>query len=211
MGKNIVIENGCGEIVEKKSRFIAHVKSVKTKEEALEYIQEMKKKYYDARHNCMAYIVDDEKRFSDDGEPSGTAGKPILDIIEGKNLTNVVVVITRYFGGILLGTGGLVRAYQKSAIEGINNCIIASMCHGYKFTVNTDYNGLGKINYLISISDADIIDTRYDADVAIDIITEEENMNGLIKKITELTNGKSIISDKIELDYYKNDSGVTII
>ena len=95
MGKNIVIENGCGEIVEKKSRFIAHVKSVKTKEEALEYIQEMKKKYYDARHNCMAYIVDDEKRFSDDGEPSGTAGKPILDIIEGKNLTNVVVVVTK--------------------------------------------------------------------------------------------------------------------
>lgn len=108
--ERIIIKDGTGEIVEKKSRFIANVKAVKSEEEAIAFINEVKKKYWDARHNCMAYVVNDIQRFSDDGEPSGTAGKPILDVITGRELTNAVIVVTRYFGGVLLGTGGLVRA-----------------------------------------------------------------------------------------------------
>ena len=117
--ERIIIKDGTGEIVEKKSRFIANVKAVKSEEEAIAFINEIKKKYWDARHNCMAYVVDGIQRFSDDGEPSGTAGKLILDVITGRELTNAVIVVTRYFGGVLLGTGGLVRAYQKASIEAL--------------------------------------------------------------------------------------------
>ena len=122
----LVMEKGIGEIIEKKSRFIAHVLNVETEEQAQDYINKLKKKYWDARHNCYAYVIGDKgeiKKFSDDGEPSGTAGKPILDLIESRELTNCLVVVTRYFGGILLGTGGLVRAYQGATIEGFNNIV----------------------------------------------------------------------------------------
>ena len=110
-----VYRGGSGEIIEKKSRFIANVKSVETVEEAQAYIEEMRKKYWDARHNCSAFSVGTERvitRCSDDGEPGGTAGKPILEVISGSGIHNIVVVVTRYFGGTLLGTGGLVRAYS---------------------------------------------------------------------------------------------------
>lgn len=110
-----VYEGGEGEIVEKKSRFIATVRPVETEEEALAFIEEMKKKYWDARHNCSAYVLGERQELmqcSDDGEPSQTAGKPMMDVLTGAGLTNVAVVVTRYFGGTLLGTGGLVRAYS---------------------------------------------------------------------------------------------------
>ena len=117
-----VYEGGEGEIVEKKSRFIATVRPVKTEEEALAFIEEMKKKYWDARHNCYVYSVGKNREYtrcSDDGEPSGTAGRPMLDVILGEDIYNVAAVVTRYFGGILLGTGGLVRAYSRSLQEGL--------------------------------------------------------------------------------------------
>ena len=112
-----VLEGGAGEIVEKKSRFIATVRPVKNEEEALAFLEEMRKKYWDARHNCYAYSIGKNREFtrcSDDGEPSGTAGRPMLDVILGEDIYNVAVVVTRYFGGVLLGTGGLVRAYSKA-------------------------------------------------------------------------------------------------
>ena len=118
-----VYEGGRGEIVEKKSRFIATVRPVKKEEEALAFIEEMRKKYWDATHNCFAYVIGERReimRCSDDGEPGGTAGKPMLDVLLGEKLYNTAVVVTRYFGGTLLGTGGLVRAYSKAAQEGIS-------------------------------------------------------------------------------------------
>ena len=117
-----VLEGGTGEIVEKKSRFIATVRPVKNEEEALAFLEEMRKKYWDARHNCYAYSIGKNREFtrcSDDGEPSGTAGRPMLDVILGEDIYNVAVVVTRYFGGVLLGTGGLVRAYSKAVQEGL--------------------------------------------------------------------------------------------
>ena len=146
-----VYEGGTGEIVEKKSRFIANVRPVETEEEALAFIEEMKKKYWDARHNCSAYILgerQEQMRCSDDGEPSQTAGKPMMDVLDGAGLTNTAVVVTRYFGGTLLGTGGLVRAYSAAVQEGLKNSRIITKYWGTELLVGTDYNGIGKLQYL---------------------------------------------------------------
>lgn len=208
MKECIVIEGGVGEIVEKKSRFIATVKSVTTEEEALLFINEMKKKYWDARHNCMAYIVGGAKRFSDDGEPSGTAGKPMLDVLEGRNLDNIVVVVTRYFGGILLGTGGLVRAYQAATIEGINNSKIAEKQTGYEFDILTDYTDYGKIQYIAATEDVDIVDTEFAEAVKLKIVSVEEKADAIINKITEATSARAKFSAKKKIDFYKLEGEV---
>ena len=118
-----VLEGGTGEIIEKKSRFIATVRPVRNEEEALAFLEEMRKQYWDARHNCYAYSVGRNREYtrcSDDGEPSGTAGRPMLDVILGEDIYNVAVVVTRYFGGVLLGTGGLIRAYTNAAKEALS-------------------------------------------------------------------------------------------
>ena len=134
-----IIEDGTGEYVEKKSRFIGYVRHVENEEEADAFILEIKKKHYDARHNCSAYIVGEEKeilRFSDDGEPGGTAGKPILEVITGNELHNVCIVVTRYFGGTLLGTGGLVRSYTEAAKECISDTEIVTKCLVIPLTIS---------------------------------------------------------------------------
>lgn len=211
MAENIIIEGGIGEITEKKSRFIATVKPVNNEEDAVKFINEMKKKYWDAKHNCMAYIVGDIKRFSDDGEPSGTAGKPMLDVLEGKDLVDVVVVVTRYFGGVLLGTGGLVRAYQKAVIEGINNCVAAKKCIGYSAVITTDYNGLGKIQYMAANENIDFIKIEYLDNVIIDFACEREKYDDFVNKVIEATAGKSVISEKREIEFYKKETGIEIV
>ena len=140
------------EIVEKKSRFIATVRPVKTEDEARAFIEEMKKKYWNATHNVFAYQIGERnelQRFSDDGEPQGTAGRPMLDVILGQEVTNILVIVTRYFGGTLLGTGGLVRAYTQAVKEGLSACKIGVMCEGYEMSLKTDYNGVGKVLYLL--------------------------------------------------------------
>ena len=122
-----VLEGGTGEIIEKKSRFIATVRPVRNEEEALAFLEEMRKQYWDARHNCYAYSVGRNREYtrcSDDGEPSGTAGRPMLDVILGEDIYNVAVVVTRYFGGVLLGTGGLVRAYSKAVQKGLSESLL---------------------------------------------------------------------------------------
>ena len=139
------------EIIEKKSRFIATVRPVKTEEEALAFIESMKKKYWNATHNCFAYVIGERsqvQRCSDDGEPSGTAGKPMLDVLLGEDIHDVVVVVTRYFGGTLLGTGGLVRAYGSSVKAGLEASTVIVKLHGAKICVKTDYTGLGMIQYI---------------------------------------------------------------
>ena len=152
-----------GEIIEKKSRFIATVRLVEKEEEALAFIEEMKKKYWNATHNCFAYVIGERRecvRCSDDGEPQGTAGKPMLDVLLGEVLYNIAVEVTRYFGGTLLGTGGLVRAYSKAVQEGLKNSILITKNHGVCLLVGIDYNGVGKLQYLFGQENLPILDSR---------------------------------------------------
>lgn len=211
MSKKIIIEGGTGEIVEKKSRFIATVKAVNSEEEAVSFVAEMKKKYWDARHNCMAYIVNETKRFSDDGEPSGTAGKPILDVLEGNELTNVAIVVTRYFGGVLLGTGGLVRAYQKASIEGIQNSVTAEKNEGISVMIKTDYTGLGKIQYIAGMEEVEIVNTEYLENVVLTVVCETEKFDAFISKVTEATAGRAEVDDKKNVTFYKMDKGIQMV
>lgn len=191
---NIVYQGGQGEIEEKKSRFICNVLPVVTEEEALRFIEKTKKKYWDARHNCFAYVIGERQqvqRCSDDGEPSGTAGRPMLDVLLGNCLSNVVVVVTRYFGGTLLGTGGLVRAYQKSTQEGLKASIILKKCCGNLVSIQTDYNGIGKLQYIAATMELHILDTEYTDKVVMKVLVPVEQQQEYEKKVIEATSGKS--------------------
>ena len=191
-GYRVVYEGGEGEVVEKKSRFIATVRPVETEEEAVAFINEMKKKYWDARHNCSAFVIGSRQevtRCSDDGEPAQTAGRPMLDVLLREGITNVAVVVTRYFGGVLLGTGGLVRAYQSATQAGLAASKIIEKRQGKKLIIHTDYNGLGKLQYLFGQQKTAILDTEYAADVVLTILVPVEQKDFLYKEITEQTNG----------------------
>lgn len=189
---NTIYEGGIGEIVVKKSRFIATVRPVETEEEALSFIDGQKKKYWDATHNCYAYVIGRKNpimRCSDDGEPSQTAGKPMLDVLLAKELTNLVVVVTRYFGGTLLGTGGLVKAYQSATIEGLENSIIIKKEPGVHIRVITDYSLVGKIQYLIGQENFTLISSEYTEVVTLDLIVPSDKLNSFNKRIADISNG----------------------
>ena len=189
----VLLEGGEGEIVEKKSRFIATVRRVETEEEAIAFIEKMKKKYWDARHNCSAFVIGTRgelTRCSDDGEPSGTAGRPMLEVLLGEAIRNIVVVVTRYFGGVLLGTGGLVRAYTQAVKEGLNHCSVGTMVHGYEVLLNTDYNGIGKVLYLLGQYGLEPTDSDYGVDVTLQLRIADTQAEGLKKELTEATSGK---------------------
>ena len=144
----VLIEGGQGEIMEKKSRFIADVRKVESEEEATAFIEEIKKKYWDARHHCSAFVIGQKgqlTRCSDDGEPSGTAGRPMLEVLLGEGICDIAVVVTRYFGGVLLGTGGLVRAYSAAVKEGLKNCVTGYRRLGTQIEVQTDFSYRGRI------------------------------------------------------------------
>ena len=188
----VVYKGGEGEIVEKKSRFIATVKPVETEEEAVAFINEMKKKYWDARHNCSAFVLGANQeltRCSDDGEPAQTAGRPMLDVLLKEGITNVAVVVTRYFGGVLLGTGGLVRAYQKAVQEGLANSQIIEKRNGFLLYVNTDYNGIGKLQYLFAQKEISIMESEYGVDVRMTVLVPLERKDEIEKAVIEQTNG----------------------
>lgn len=193
-----VIQAGEDEIIEKKSKFIAHVMPVETEAEALQFIEEQKKKYWDARHNCYAFIVGkkgETLRFSDDGEPQGTAGKPILEVLQKLELRNVVVVVTRYFGGVLLGTGGLVRAYTQSTKAGIEAAGICEMTPMSKITADIDYSLWGKIKYVLVQWDAVVIKEEYEVSVKLTFAISLEKKEGLLKELVEATNGQTIFEE----------------
>jgi len=192
----ILYEGKSAEIIEKKSRFIAHLKPVEKEEDALTFIEEIKKKYWDARHNCYAYVIGENnelQRFSDDGEPGGTAGKPMLEVLLGEEVHNVVVVVTRYFGGVLLGTGGLVRAYGRTTKAGLEASIIKRKLKGYSFTVETDYNGIGKIQYIMANMGINIHEEEYTDKVTINITVKEQDYDSFVKQVTEATAGKAVM------------------
>lgn len=200
----VIIEEGEGEIVEKKSRFIATVKKAETEEEAVAFVDSIRKKYWDARHNCYAMVVggrDKLTRFSDDGEPSGTAGRPILEVLLGENISNVVVVVTRYFGGTLLGTGGLIRAYTQATKEGIANCRIGCMRPGVRMNLVTDYNSVGKILYLLGEKNLVPEQSEYTDTVSLQLLIPAEWKEELIHEFTEMTAGKAEIVILQELFY----------
>ncbi|MCR5515400.1 MAG: YigZ family protein [Lachnospira sp.] len=197
----LVLEKGIGEIIEKKSRFIAHVLYIENEEQAQEYINKLKKKYWDARHNCYAYVLGDKgeiQRFSDDGEPSGTAGKPILDLITSRELTNCLVVVTRYFGGILLGTGGLVRAYQGATIEGLNNSILANLIDGITGEIDFEYGNLSKVQYICDNFGIDIQETEYTENVHMKLVIENEKIDDFVQKLQNEFSGEIQIVNKVQ-------------
>lgn len=209
----VVYDGGVGEIVEKKSRFIATVRPVETEEEALEFIEGLKKKYWDATHNCYAYVIGENnriQRFSDDGEPSGTAGKPMLDVLVNEEIHNVAVVVTRYFGGTLLGTGGLVRAYGKAVKEGLDSSVVVEKIRGIVLEIRTDYNGLGKIQYLLGQRKIDILDSEYAEDVLVKALVPMELLDEVKKAVIEATGGKSAMEDGEELDFARKDKELLV-
>ncbi len=200
-----IYQGGEGEVVEKKSRFIAQVFPVETEEEAAGIIEETKKKYWDARHNCYAFVLGaggEISRCSDDGEPSGTAGRPILEVILGKGLRNVLVIVTRYFGGTLLGTGGLVRAYSAATQAGIEASQVITKEVGYRLTVDTDYTGVGKLQHVAAKQHVGILDTAYAERVRMVLLAPEALCDKVIQEITEATAGQTKIQKEEEQVYF---------
>lgn len=200
----MLLEGGQGEILEKKSRFIATVAGCGTEEEAVRFIESTRKKYWDARHNCSAFVIGDRgelTRCSDDGEPSGTAGRPMLEVLLGTGVRNVAVVVTRYFGGVLLGTGGLVRAYTRAVQEGLSHCVIGVSRFGCELEIFTDYNGVGKVLYLLGQRGIEPIDSAYTDAVRLRILIPAETEEALRGEITEATMGRAQIQ-KIQERYY---------
>ncbi|MBR4671280.1 MAG: YigZ family protein [Butyrivibrio sp.] len=197
----IITKDGTGEIVEKKSRFIAHVFGVKSVSEAEEKIAEISKKYWDARHNCYGYVIgknSENTRCSDNGEPSGTAGKPILEVITGAGLTDTLIIVTRYFGGVLLGTGGLVRAYTQAAQAGIAASEVGEMIYSQLLTLEVDYNMINNVQYYLSQNDIKINEPRYAENVQYDICVKEEDVERIKDGLTQKCEGriKMIEGDK---------------
>lgn len=208
-----VYSGGEAEIIEKKSRFIATVKPVKSEEEAITFIESLKKKYWDATHNCSAYVIGERfqiQRCSDDGEPSGTAGKPMLDVLLGEQIHDTVVVVTRYFGGTLLGTGGLVRAYQGATKAGLDASVVITKMHGQKISIQTDYTGLGKIQYILGQRGITILNSEYTDKVDLEVLLPEDVVVQVMAEITEGTNGQARM-ELVEECYFANVDGEMMV
>ena len=189
-------EFGVDEIIIEKSTFIGYAKPIKTEEEAIEFINEIKKKHKDARHNVWAYTVGKSmniQRYSDDGEPQGTAGIPTLEVIKKEDLRDVVVVVTRYFGGIKLGAGGLVRAYTKGAKIGLEAAKIIEKVMYQEVKIKIDYNQLGKVQNEIMNMGYFIKDTIYEDNVEIIVYSRKNEIDGIVEKINDITSATANI------------------
>jgi uncharacterized YigZ family protein len=182
------------EIIIQKSRFIAHIKGVTSEEEAQQFLQEIRKRHWDANHNCYAYCIGENntiQKANDDGEPSGTAGVPILEVIKKRNLNDTIIVITRYFGGIKLGAGGLIRAYGKSASEGINNTGIVKRTLMTEMTTKVAYTWLGKVENELRASNNYILkQIHYSDEVIVETYVENGKEEAFLAWIVEITNGQ---------------------
>lgn len=208
-----VYKGGQGEITEKKSRFIATVRPVESEDEAVSFINETKKKYWDARHNCSAFVIGKRQeltRCSDDGEPAGTAGRPMLDVLLKENIHNAAVVVTRYFGGVLLGTGGLVRAYQQATKAGLSASEIIEKKDGAVLFIRTDYTGIGRLQYLFAQEKITVMDTAYEADVLVKAVIPENDKKRIEKTIIEQTNGTAKLEWGDEVTFVEYDGEVLL-
>ncbi|MCQ2422551.1 MAG: YigZ family protein [Lachnospiraceae bacterium] len=207
-------EGGQGEIVEKRSRFIATLCPVSTEEEAQAFIEQTKKRYWDARHNCSAFVIGDNAemtRCSDDGEPAHTAGRPMLDALLASGVRNVCVVVTRYFGGILLGTGGLVRAYRDAVTEGLANCVIAEKRVGVPVDVITDYTGIGKLLFLAGNGSYPILSTDYGEQVSVSLILPPAEVEHFLSELRDATSGKAQFDVKDPVTYAVNGGSCELL
>ena len=199
-----VLEGGVGELEEKKSRFIATIEHIESEEEAAQVVGACRKKYWDASHHCSAYVIGSKQEIqhcSADGEPGGTAGRPMLDVLLGGGFCNVIVVVTRYFGGTLLGTGGLVRAYSGAVKAGLAASTVIEKRLGRKLVVKTDYNSIGKIQYILAAENIPVLETLYTDQVQTNLIVEPKRLSALCKKLTEATAGGAVYEEQ-ELYYF---------
>ena len=194
--------------IEQKSEFIGYIAPVKTNEEAVAFIESIKAQHRKARHNVYAYILceDNISRYSDDGEPQGTAGVPVLEVLQKRGLTDVCVVVTRYFGGILLGGGGLLRAYSHAASIACDAAHIMDMRLCHRLTIKTDYNLYGKINYILPNFDVITVNSDFADAVTLEILVMSEKLDALRKELTEVTNDSAEVTDLGEL--YEDFSSV---
>ena len=176
-----------------RSKFICNVKNVQNEQEAKDFVDKIRKIHSLATHNCYAYIADEKgllQKFSDDGEPQGTAGMPMLDVLKNKKMYKTVAVVTRYFGGKKLGTGGLVRAYGGAVDNALNNAIIVHMCKAVFLSVNTDYDGFGKLQRLLSINNLPVIATDFNNGVNVQFVIKEQLYSKFSNEFTDYFNGK---------------------
>ena len=182
--------------VEKKSKFIGHIKPVQTQQEAVEFINEIKSKNWDATHNVYAYVLRDGQiqRYSDDGEPQGTAGIPVLDVLLKENLTDVAVVVTRYFGGIMLGAGGLVRAYSHSSKIAVDAGEVVTMALCSVCQIKCDYNYYDKLTIILAQNGANIRDTFFQDVVTVEFLLKGDDIKPLNDLIVDNSNGKFSVS-----------------
>ena len=204
----VLIEAGEGYYEEKKSRFIASICYAKTEEEAYAFIEKKKKQYWDARHNCSAFVVGERgeiTRCSDDGEPSQTAGKPMLEVLTHNEMKNVVVVVTRYFGGTLLGTGGLGKAYQSAVSDCLLNSKIGEEIKGMQATLKADYTLIGKIQFYFQENSITVTDTVYEEAVRITFRSAKEDFERILNDLVNLTSGRIEIESKQESNFIQPD------
>ena len=209
-----IISGGTGEFTDKKSRFIANIYHIEDEDMAVKIIEQLRKKYWDARHNCYAYIIgnnNEVQKFSDDGEPSGTAGKPIMDIILSEKIHNCLIVVTRYFGGTLLGTGGLIRAYQEASKKGIAQSEVIDAIEGVSAYIDTDYNNMGKIQYICAEQNVLIEDIEYTDKVHIKLLIPKEYYMQFVHIITDRFSGNVEVIENGEQKYSKMASGEVIL
>ena len=206
-----IIKNGQGEYIEKKSKFIAHIFNVESEQQAAAIIAEVKKKYWDARHNCYAYILGKKgeiQRCSDDGEPSGTAGKPILEVLSGNECSNCLCIVTRYFGGVLLGTGGLIRAYTSASKEALDDCLTGELVEGVHAYLDADYNYVGKIQHLCIQDDITVVNTEYSDKVIFELMMEKQVRQKFEKALTEMSSGSIGLREIKEVKMYRDGRGI---
>ena len=187
--------------IEKKSEFIGYIAPVNTNDEAVEFINSIKSMHRKARHNVYAYILRENNisRYSDDGEPQGTGGVPVLDVLKKRNLTDVCIVVTRYFGGILLGGGGLVRAYSHAASLACDAANTMNMCKCHRLKISISYDMYGKISYILPSYETITVNSDFSSDVTIEILVLAEKLHELQKELLEITNGSISITNCEEL------------
>jgi len=213
-GRRTLLGEASGEISEKKSRFIAALKHVESEAEAEAFLSEQKKKYYDARHHCSAFIVGrapEIVRSNDDGEPGGSAGRPILSVLEGEDLHEVIAVVTRYFGGTLLGVGGLIRAYQGAVKAALEQAHFIERRTGVKLIVTASYNDDGKLKYQFRQQDIVVLGTEYGQDVTTTLLLAPDEVEPVIKSIADLTGGRSTVEKGAAVSYDWSDGNVLAV
>ncbi len=207
MNYKTILQNGIYEFEEKKSTFIGYSKRVDNEEDAKKFIEEIKSKHYDARHNVYGYVIGEKmliQRYSDDGEPQGTAGIPIIGVIKKSGLSDVVVVVTRYFGGILLGVGGLTRAYVKSADGALKNSSIVEKVLGNELIIKVEYDLLGKLQYFFSENNIHVKNVTYEDKVIFNIRLIKSDLEIIKKEIIDITSNNLNIEINSDVMYFKN-------